>query len=88
MSTQGTTSVNFGTGSLDASVAVSTVSAWTLAEAWIWPVASGNNLADNHVWENLDVRVQGVVAGSSFNIVVKCTYGKANGIYNVAWVVN
>jgi hypothetical protein len=88
LSTQGTTSVNFGTGKTDASVAVSSVSAWTLAEAWIWPVASANNLADNHVWENLIVNVQGVVVGSSFNIVVKCTQGTANGIYNVAWVVN
>lgn len=83
----GTTTVDFGSGATDAIVSVSTSGSWTLANAFINAIASSNNTADAHAVENLQCYAKDIVAGTGFNVYVKCTQGLANGQYNVAWVV-
>ena len=83
----GTTYVDFGSGATDAITAVNVSGTWTLANVWIWPVASSNNTSDAHVAENLQVYAKDIVAGTSFNVYMKCTFGEAYGQYNVAWQV-
>lgn len=85
--TKGTTTVNFGSGATDAKTSVTQSGTWTVAQAWIEPAATSNNTADNHVAENLECYAKDIVAGTSFNVYVKCTQGNANGQYNVAWLV-
>ena len=60
MATQGTAIVDFGpTGKTDASIAIIGQAGFTagtnLVEAWISPIASSNNTADNHWVERLNV---------------------------------
>jgi hypothetical protein len=87
---QGTTTVDFGTGSCDASVFVSapTIGAGNLVEAWILPATTANNTVDNHWVESLYPVAGGIQAGVGFTIWVKCDELEAHGIYNVAWVWN
>lgn len=85
--TKGTATVDFGTGATDALVAVTQSGSWTVAQAWIEPAATSNNTADNHVVENLQCYAKDIVAGTSFNIYLKCTQGRAYGQFNVAWLV-
>lgn len=90
MSTQGTTTVNFGTGATDASVAVSSagITALQLVEAWIFPANTASNTVDNHWVEDLKVVAGNVVAGVGFTVYAKCNTGRAHGIYNIGWVYN
>jgi hypothetical protein len=94
LSTQGTATVDFGsTGKTDAKVTVSGQAAFTagtnLAEAWINGVASANNTADNHVFEEFHTPViTNQITGSGFDIILRVRRGLAFGIYNLAWVWN
>ena len=94
MATQGTASIDFGAdGKTDASVAVTGqagfVAGTNLAEAWISPIASANNTADNHWVEILDKpQVIDQVTGTGFTIVLKCNQGRAFGQFNLNWVWN
>ena len=87
MSTQGTATVNFGAGALDASVAVTGQSAITtsnLVEAWA--AVSGG---DDTPWvDQLQVYAGNIVAGIGFTIYVKPAQGKAFGSFTINWVWN
>ena len=94
MATQGTAIIDFGTnGKTDSSIAVTGQAGFTagtnLVEAWLSPVASANNTADNHWVERLNVpMVINQITGTGFTIVVKCNQGLAFGLYNTNWVWN
>jgi hypothetical protein len=85
---QGTTTVNFGAGATDASVAVSSagITGSNLVEAWVFPTATATNTADNHWVEELQVTAGNVQAGVGFAIYAKCRQGFAHGEYTVGWV--
>jgi hypothetical protein len=87
---QGTTTVDFGTGSSDASVFVSApaITGTQLIEAWTFPANTTNNTADNHWVEDMTIIAGNLVAGSGFTIYAKCNTLIAHGIYNIAWVYN
>lgn len=90
MSTQGTTTVDFGSGKTDVTVAVASagITAGQLVEAWLQPAATASNTVDNHWVEDLHIVAGSVVAGVGFTIYASCKTGLAHGIYNVAWVYN
>ena len=92
MATQGTAVVDFGTGDTSAHVAVTGQPGFTagtnLVEAWINPIDSTNNTADNHWVENLDCLVVNQITGTGFSIQLVCRTGMAFGQYNVNWVWN
>ena len=91
MAAQGTATVDFGTGATDARVTVSGQTGITnssLAEAWVWPIATASNTADDTLYSELRVIACNVVAGSGFDIVVMSDEGIAHGIHTVAWVWN
>ena len=72
MSTQGTATLDFGAfpGVSDASVAVASaaIGAGSLAEAWIFPAATTDHSADEHLVETIKVFAGSVVAGVGFTI--------------------
>lgn len=72
MATQGTATLDFGAfpGVSDASVFVSSpsISSGSLAEAWIFPAATTDHTADEHLIETIAVRAGNVVASSGFTI--------------------
>jgi hypothetical protein len=73
MGAQGTTTINFGAfpGKSDTSVAVTgqaSILAGSLVEAWLFPVATGDHSADEHLAEPLIVIAGNVVAGTGFTI--------------------
>lgn len=89
MSTQGTATLDFGTGDTVASVAVtgqSGISTSNLVEAWILPAATSNNTSDNHIVVGIDVFANTIVNGTGFTITGICRNGMAYGQYNIAWV--
>ena len=94
MSTQGTAVVDFGAnGATDASIAVTGQGGFTagtnLAEAWINPVASANNTADNHWVEEFHTPLcSDQITGVGFTIRVRPRLGLLFGKYNLAWVWN
>ena len=69
---QGTALVDFGAfpGASDASLFVSAPSilAGSLVEAWIFPAATADHTADEHLVETLKVMAGNVVASSGFTI--------------------
>ena len=84
---QGTTTVDFGTGKTDVSVAVSVPAITTESvEAWIVPATTASNTADNHWVEDLQVVAGPAESGVGFTIYVKCRTGLAHGAYNIGWV--
>lgn len=87
---QGTTTIDFGSGTTDTSVFVSapTITGSQLVEAWLFPATTASNTADNHWAEDLEVVAGNVVAGSGFTVYAKCNTLSAHGIYNIAWVFN
>ena len=87
---QGTTTVDFGTGKTDVSVAVSapTISGGQLVEAWIFPATTASNTTDNHWVEDLHIVAGGVSAGVGFTIYASCKTGLAHGVFSVGWVFN
>lgn len=91
MASQGTTTVDFGTGKTDVTTTVtgqSAISTSNLVEAWISPVATASNTADNHWVEDLHVMAGNIVNATGFTIYASCKTGKAHGIYTVNWVWN
>lgn len=90
MATQGSTTVDFGTGKTDVSVAVASagITALQLVEAWVAPAVTASNTVDNHWVEDLHVVAGSVVAGVGFTIYASCKTLRAHGIYNIAWVFN
>jgi len=84
---KGTTTVDFGTGKTDVSVAVSAAGITTESvEAWIVPATTASNTQDNHWVEDLQVVAGPANSGVGFTIYAKCRTGLAHGIYNVGWV--
>lgn len=92
MATQGTATVDFGTGATEASVAVTGQAAFTsgvnLVEAWVSGLATANNPAGSAREEGLRVIVDPEVTGTGFTINVHTAIGKAYGQYKVNWVWN
>src|SRR5215831_12060035 len=73
MGSQGTTTINFGAfpGASDASVAVTGqggIQVTSLVEAWLYPVATSDHSADEHLVETITVRAGNIVAGTGFTI--------------------
>ena len=72
MATQGSATLDFGAfpGLSDASVAVSspTIGATNLVEAWIFPAATTDHSADEHLIESIKVVAGNVSAGVGFTI--------------------
>lgn len=73
MGAQGTTTINFGAfpGSSDASVTVTgqaSIAGASLVEAWVYPVATADHTADEHLVETIKVVAGNVVAGTGFTI--------------------
>jgi hypothetical protein len=72
MATQGTALVDFGAfpGGSDASLAVAsaTIGAGNLVEAWIFPAATADHTADEHLVETINIVAGNVVAGVGFTI--------------------
>ena len=69
---QGTVLLDFGTfpGASDASVSVAApaIGAGSLAEAWIFPAATSDHTADEHMVETIKVFAGGVQAGVGFTV--------------------
>jgi hypothetical protein len=77
MATQGTATLDFGAfpGSSDTSLFVSSPSilAGSLVEAWIFPAATTDHSADEHLIESVMVMAGNVVASSGFTIYMSNT---------------
>jgi hypothetical protein len=87
MATQGTATVNFGSGATDASVAVTGQGAITTANlVEAWPLVSGN---DDSPWvEHMTAYAGNIINGTGFTIYVKPAVGFAFGSYSIGWVWN
>jgi hypothetical protein len=73
MGAQGTTTIDFGTfpGASDASVAVTgqtSILSGSLVEAWLYPSATADHTADEHMVESIRVVAGNVQAGVGFTI--------------------
>ena len=73
MGAQGTTTIDFGAfpGGSDASVTVTgqaSILSGSLVEAWLFPAATADHSADEHVVESIKVMAGNVVAGTGFTI--------------------
>jgi hypothetical protein len=92
MSTQGITTVDFGTGALDATTAITGqtgISSTTSAvDAWIMPKASASHSVDEHRIEEIDVMAGNIVNGVGFNIYAQARRFPLTGLFTVAWVWN
>lgn len=91
MAAQGTTTVDFGSRETSVQVAVTGQTALlsgSLCEAWLFPVDTASNTADNHWFDDLQVTAGSVVAGTGFTITVNCKTGVAHGVFNIGWVWN
>lgn len=95
MGAQGVASLDFGAfpGATEATVAVTgqaTIASGSLAEAWIFPAATADHTADEHMLEDLRIHAGNVVAGTGFTIygrTVDARY-KLYGVWNIAWCWN
>jgi hypothetical protein len=104
MASQGTTTIDFGAfpGKTDATIVVTGqtgILVSSLVEAWIFPVATADHSADEHLIDPPRVIAGNIVAGTGFTI-----YGFMNtrtdinninsgqpmvyGLWTVAWVWN
>jgi len=92
MGAKGTTTVDFGAhpGATEASASVtgqSSIASDSLAEAWLFPVATADHSVDEHVVDGPLVFATSIVAGSGFTIRAVTRSGdRVYGIWNVAWV--
>lgn len=73
MGAQGTTTIDFGAfpGGSDASVTVTgqaSILSGSLVEAWLYPTATADHTADEHLVETIRVVAGNVVAGTGFTI--------------------
>ena len=92
MSTQGTATVNFGTGALEATVVVTGQTGFgtsNVVEAWPLANETIGSLPNDGAWvEQMNVYATQWIAGTGFTILMKPNIGKAYGSYNVGWVWN
>jgi uncharacterized membrane protein YczE len=91
MSTQGTTTVTFGSRETSVQKVITgqaSILAGSLVEAWMFPALTASNQPDNHWFDDFTVMAGTVVAGTGFTITVKCNQGVAHGIFNIGWVWN
>ena len=92
MATQGTAVVDFSTGKMEATVAVTGQGAITtanLVEAWpILTETVGSQVRDDAWVEQMQVFAYKIVAGTGFTILAKPAIRKAYGTYNIGWVWN
>ena len=90
MSTQGTTTVDFGTsGNTDATTVITgqaAIIAGSFIEAWLYPVATADHNVDEHRVEEIAVMADTIVAGTGFTIFARTRNVSLFGKYNVAWV--
>ena len=88
---QGSTTIDFGTfpGNSYASVAITgqtNITAGTIVDTWVRPVATADHLADEHIVDPPTVIAADIIAGTGFTI-----HGFSNnallhhGLYTVAW---
>jgi hypothetical protein len=93
MAVQGTAVVNFGSGALEASVAITGQTAFTagtnLFEAWAACNETVGSYPDDSSWvEFMQVYAIYPITGTGFTITMKPGYGKGYGSYNVNWIWN
>lgn len=97
MGAQGTANLDFGAfpGASDASVAVTGqtgIVGSSLVEAWLFPTATADHSADEHIVEPLEVYAGNIVAGTGFTIygINRTPLGDTliYGVWKVAWVWN
>lgn len=91
MATQGTATLDFGTGASDAKVTVTGQTGITgtmLVEAWLSGAATSNNLADAGFVELMHIYAADIIAGTGFTIYGVVPFGRAFGQYTVNWVYN
>lgn len=86
--TQGTSVVDFGTGKIDTSVAVTgqaAILSGSLPEAWPNLTATANNLVDSLLAEDIQFFAGDIIPSTGFTIYAFCRQGRAFGQYNVNW---
>lgn len=92
MATTGTSTLDFGTGVPEISLAVTGqagITGTSLVDAWVIPKATTNHSVDEHRVEGLEITAGNIVAGTGFTI-----YGqplgpyKLYGQFNIGWVWN
>lgn len=92
MATQGIATADFGTGNMEASIAVTGQAGFTtvtnLVEAWVSGLATANNPSGQAREENFTVIVDNEITGTGFTINVRPQIGRAYGQYQVNWVWN
>jgi hypothetical protein len=91
MATQGTATIDFGTGKLDTSVAVTGqggITTANLVEAWLSGNSTANNLTDAGFAEPLLIFAGDIVNATGFTIYAQCLTGRAFGQYVCNWVWN
>lgn len=89
----GTGLIDFGAfpGGMDASLVITGqagILGASLVEAWVFPAATADHTSDEHLVEELRIRVpsDSIVAGTGFTIRGIATgFTKLYGKYNVAW---
>lgn len=93
---QGTASLDFGAfpGKTDTTIVITgqaAILAGSLAEAWIFPAATADHSADEHLIEDLVVTAGSIVAGTGFTIfgrVGSLNPGLLYGVWNIGWAWN
>lgn len=93
MSTQGTTTIDFGSFPGQSNIALvitgqSGIGSGALVDAWLMPADTADHTVDEHVIDGPVVMAGAVVAGTGFTIYAQARDGLAWGQWNVAWVWN
>lgn len=92
MGAKGTTTVDFGAhpGATEASATVTgqgTIASDSLAEAWLFPVATADHSVDEHIVDGPLVFATSVTAGVGFTIRALTRNGQnLTGSFSVGWV--
>lgn len=77
-----------GANSNEARVSITgqgTILASSLVEAWVAPVATVEHSVDEHIVENLEALAFNIVAGTGFDIILRCLNGRLYGNWTVDW---
>src|SRR6266404_2606069 len=85
---QGSATIDFGTGALDAKIAVTgqgTIASGSRVQAWLSGLATTNNLADAGFAEDIAIFAGDIIAGTGFTVYAFCRSGRAFGQYVVNW---
>jgi len=96
MGASGKTTIDFGAfpGKSDATKAVAdaAILSGSLAEAWLYPEATADHSADEHLLDGPNIRAGAVVAGVGFTIFGVTGRGGGDnmtyGLWTVEWVWN